>query len=182
MTESEWKTFLTEYNRELLSYEEVVEALPRKLIKAGWLGYADAAEGELRKAEKRLATNLPPSYRAFLRTSNGWCFPSISIFDLLPIAKVNWFREENQDWIDAYVGPSADLPPISDKEYFVYGCKQDCVKFRAEYLQTALQVSDTADGAVVLLNPKGNGKRGCLQIGFPVRSDIARFPNGWQPN
>jgi hypothetical protein len=153
MTESEWKTFLVEYNRELLSYEQVVEALPRELIKAGWLGYAGAPEDEVAATEKRLATRLPPSYRAFLKASNGWRFPSISIFDLLPAAKVIWFRDQNQDWIDAYAGPSAELQPISDKEYFVYGAKQDCVKFRTEYLKTALQVSDLGDGAVVLLNP-----------------------------
>lgn len=154
MSESEWKTFLAEYNRELLSYEQIVEALPREIIKTAWLGYSGASEDEVVATEKRLAASLPPSYRAFLRTSNGWRFPSVSIFDLLPATKVVWFREQNQDWIDAYVGPSAELPPISDKEYFVYGAKQDCVKFRAEYLQTALQVSDVGDGAVVLLNPK----------------------------
>lgn len=154
MNESEWKTFLTEYNRELLSYEQVVEALPRELIKAGWLGYNGAPEPEMAATEKRLATHLPPSYRAFLKASNGWRFPSVSILSLLPAAKVAWFREQNQDWIDAYIGPSAELPPISDKEYFVYGAKQDCVKFRTEYLQTALQISDVGDSGVVLLNPK----------------------------
>jgi hypothetical protein len=154
MTESEWKTFLADYNRELLSYEQIVESLPRKIIKAGQLGYAGASEAEVLKTEKRLRARLPPSYRAFLKTSNEWRFPSISIFDLLPAGKVAWFREKNQDWIDAYVGPSADLPPISDKEYFVYGAKQDCVKFRTAYLQTALQISAESDGAVVLLNPK----------------------------
>src|SRR3954468_17728672 len=101
MTESEWKTCLTEYNRELLSYEQVVEALPRELIKGGWLGYPGASEKEVAATEKRLATRLPPSYRAFLKASNGWRFPSVSIFDLRPAAKVAWFREENQDWIDA---------------------------------------------------------------------------------
>jgi len=154
MKETEWKSFLTEYNHELLSYEQVVEALPRELIKAGWLGYAGASDNEIETTEKRLGTRLPPSYRAFLKVSNGWRFPSVSIFDLLPAEKVVWFREQNQDWIDAYAGPAADLPPISDQEYFVYGAKQDCVKFRAEYLQTALQVSDEGDSAVVLLNPK----------------------------
>jgi hypothetical protein len=154
MTESEWKTFLADYNSELLSYEQIVEALPRKIVKAGQLGYNGASEDEVLKTEKRLATRLPPSYRAFLKASNGWRFPSISIFDLLPAGKVAWFRKRNQDWIDAYVGPSAELPPISDKEYFVYGAKQDCVKFRTEYLQTALQISAEADGAVVLLNPR----------------------------
>lgn len=154
MNESEWKAFLAEYNRELLSYEQVVEALPRELIKEGWLGYAGAAERELVAAEKRLATCLPPSYRAFLKVSNGWRFPSVSIFNLFPADKVAWFREQNQDWIDAYVGPAKELPPVSDKEYFVYGAKQSCLSFRTEYLQTALQISEEGDSAVVLLNPK----------------------------
>ncbi len=154
MNESEWKTFLTEYNRELMSYEQVVEALPRELIKTGWLGYPGATEEELTATEKRLATRLPLSYRSFLKASNGWRFPSVSIFDLLSADKVAWFREQNQDWIDAYVGPSAGMPPVPDEEYFVYGAKQDCVKLRTEYLQTALQISERGDGAVVLLNPK----------------------------
>ena len=154
MNESAWKTFLSEYNRELLSYEEIVEALPRELIKSGWLGYPGASGAELAAAEKRLATRLPPSYQAFLKTSNGWRFSSSSISELLPAAKVTWFRDQNQEWIDAYVGPSEGAPPIPDKKYFVYGARQDCVSFRAEYLQTALQISAEGDGAVVLLNPK----------------------------
>jgi hypothetical protein len=154
MNETSWKSFLTEYNRELMSYEEVVERLPSELIKADWLGYAGATESEIAAAEKRLATGLPPSYRAFLKVSNGWRFPSASIFDLRPLAMLTWFREQNQDWIDAYADPSAELPPISDEEYLVYGEKQDCVNFRPEYMQTALQISEIGDSAVVLLNPK----------------------------
>jgi hypothetical protein len=154
MNATKWKTFLTEYNRELLSYEEVVEALPRELIKAGWLGYPSASEAVVAATEKRLATHLPSSYRAFLKVSNGWKFPSVSIFDLLSAEKVTWFCEQNQDWIDAYVESSSEMPPISDKEYFVYGNKQDCVKFRTEYLQTALQISGVGDSSVLLLNPK----------------------------
>lgn len=154
MTESEWKTFLEEYNRELLAYEEIVEVLSRDVIRAGRLGYAAATVREVVETEKRLNTRLPPSYRAFLKTSNGWRFPSISIFDLLSADKLAWFHERNQDWIDAYVGPAPELLPISNKEYFVYGAKQDCVNFRREYLQTTLQISEVRDGAVVLLNPK----------------------------
>ena len=154
MNEAEWKSFLTEYNRELLSYEEIVEALPRDFLKAGWLGYDGAREAEIATTETRLGTRLPPSYRAFLKTSNGWRFPCVSIFDLLPAGKLAWFRERHQFWIDAYIGPMAGSAPLSDKEYLVYGPNQDCVQFRAEYLQTALQISEVGDSAVVLLNPE----------------------------
>jgi hypothetical protein len=110
MTESNWTTFLADYNRELLSYEEILEAVPRKLIKTGWLGNAGASEQSIRETEARLATVLPPSYRVFLKVSDGWRFPSVSICNLLPATKVAWFREQNQDWIDAYVGPAAGSP------------------------------------------------------------------------
>jgi len=154
MNETAWNSFLKEYNNELLSYEEVVEGLSPALIKEGWLGYTGATEKEIVRIEKRLAIKLPPSYRNFLKASNGWRFPSTFIFDLLPVEKIAWFKEQNQDWIDAYVGPSIDLPPVSDEEYFLYGEKQDCCKFRTEYLHTALQISEPGDSAVVLLNPK----------------------------
>ncbi|HTB84097.1 MAG TPA: SMI1/KNR4 family protein [Candidatus Sulfotelmatobacter sp.] len=154
MNKTEWEKFLSEYNRELLSYEEVVERLSSELIKAGWLGYAGTTEEEITAAEKRLAVKLPPSFRTFLKVSNGWRYPSEFIFDLLPVSKLIWFREKNQGWIDAYTNPSGELPTISDEEYFVYGNKQDSVNLRPEYLQAALQVSELGDSAVVLLNPK----------------------------
>ncbi|HTV39420.1 MAG TPA: SMI1/KNR4 family protein [Candidatus Sulfotelmatobacter sp.] len=154
MNESDWKIFLAEYNRELLSYEEVVEILPKEIINAGWLRYSGASEDKIEATETRLAIRLPPAYRAFLKASNGWRFSSISISDLWPAQKLTWFREHNQDWIDAYVGSSEELPPLSDKEYFVYGAKQDCVRFRPEYLETALQIAEVRDSAVILLNPK----------------------------
>src|SRR5581483_3109179 len=129
MNEAAWKLFLTEYNRELLSYETIIEALRCELVKAGWLGYPGASEEEVAATEKRLKNRLPPSYRTFLKVSNGWRFPSVSIPNLLPAAKVAWFRKENQAWIDAYTGPSAEPSSVSDREYHVYGAKQDCVKF-----------------------------------------------------
>lgn len=154
MNESEWITFLKVYNHELLSYEEVIEALPKQLVDKGWLGNDGASESEVRAIEQKLKTPLPASYRAFLKVSNGWRSPSLFISELRPAAKIAWFKDENQDWIDIYIGPNADLPKIHDNDYFVYGPNQDCVNFRNEYLATALQISEVCDTSVVLLNPK----------------------------
>ena len=154
MTESEWMAFLTEFNRELLSYEEVVQDAAPEDLKKGWLGFHGVDVAEMIATERRLGIRLPPSYREFLKASNGWRYPSISISYLRPLNKLALFHEQNQEWIDAFVRPSADLPRIPDEDYFVYGKKQDCVKFRPEYLQTAWQVSDVDDSAVVLLNPQ----------------------------
>ena len=154
MTESKWKRFLTKFNRELLSYQEVVKALDPEVLKAGWLGFPGLDASEIIATERRLGVRLPRSYREFLKFSNGWRFPSISVSYLRPLGDVGWFSEQNLAWIDAYVRPSAGLPPISDKKYFVYGKRQESVNFRPAYLQTALQISDVDDSAVVLLNPK----------------------------
>ena len=41
-----------------------------------------------------------------------------------------------------------------DEEYLVYGKTQDPARFRVEYLESALEISDTGDSAIYLLNPK----------------------------
>jgi len=98
---------------------------------------------------------LPPSYRAFLATTNGWREAGFFIHRLWPVQEIGWYAARHQDLIDAwmsgaeYYGPP---PPVPDEEYFVYGDQQAAL--RDEYLQTALEISeDTGDG-VCLLNPK----------------------------
>jgi len=118
------------------------------------MGFDGAKEEEVFALESGLGVRLPPSYRSFLKTSNGWRHPGSFVYDLWPTTKVVWFAEINQDWIDAYVEPSAGLPCLTDGEYFVYGERQDSVAFRTEYLQTALQISEEGDSAVYLLNPQ----------------------------
>lgn len=166
MNESDWKSFLTDYNRELLSYEELVEDLPAEVLRSKWMGYPGASEADMTNLEQRLGTRLPPSYRAFLKVSNGWRSPSIFIHDLLPVSGIGWFQERNQDWIDAYADPDSSFPPIPDADYLAYGEQQSASNFRAEYLQTALQVSERCDGAVLLLNPKIFGPTGEWEVWF----------------
>jgi hypothetical protein len=116
---------------------------------------------------------LPPSYRAFLVTTNGWCDAGFFIHKLWPVQEIEWYAARHQDLIDAwmsgvsYYGPA---PPVSDEEYFVYGDQQAAL--RDEYLQTALEISeDTGDG-VCLLNPK---------VVFPDREWEAWFFAHWIP-
>ncbi|HSI12870.1 MAG TPA: SMI1/KNR4 family protein [Chthoniobacter sp.] len=157
MNEDEWKAFLTEYSRELLADERVRRSLPPEVVESGWLGFAPAGEEEIAAAEARLGTQFPPSYRSFLRVSNGWRNASASIWKMWPGWQIAWFKERNQEWIDAYLEPALEEPrpqPLSDAEYLVYGDEQDTVRYREEYLQTALEISDRGDDAILLLNPR----------------------------
>lgn len=137
MTTTEaWKTFLNRH---------------ASAVKASrWPGSPGASVDQLTQAEKRLAIQLPPSYRTFLHASNGWTQASRSVPILLPIENIQWFRKLHREWILAYqFSEPLDLP---EAEYFDYA-KSDSVQFCPRHLQHTLCVSDIGDDAVLLLNP-----------------------------
>ena len=89
-----------------------------------------------------------------MQTSNGWRNSGGFIYRIWSTNEIAWFRERNQQWIDAYSAPHNNLPTIPDRDYYVYGKDQDPVTLRVEYLQTALEISDVGDSAIYLLNPQ----------------------------
>jgi hypothetical protein len=163
-----WRQFLKQVSRDLLEDISIREDLPDDVIAAGWLGYNGASEIEIVALENRLGKRLPPSYRTFLAETNGWRNCGPFIYKLWPCSDVRWFQDRNQDWIDAYVHPENNgieiIYPngrsrpeprrLTDEEYLVYGEEQDSCRFRTEYLQSALEISDVGDSAILLLNPE----------------------------
>jgi hypothetical protein len=159
----DWKTFLSQWTEELLRRvkESSEFEIPPDVLESNWLGFPGATESQLRSAEARLGTMLPPSYRDFLKTTNGWR----QIQDWLPataghflsVEEIDWFPVKHRAWIDGWTqGAQSQGGPfdIPDEQYFVYGSEQDACHMRAEYLETALAISDRGDGAIYLLNPK----------------------------
>jgi cell wall assembly regulator SMI1 len=91
----DWKTFLSRWSRELMNTELASRVEPRP-DSPDWLGYAPASEEEIRKLEARLGLALPPSYRAFLLTSNGWRRTTSFIGSIRPVGEVTWLRLEDR--------------------------------------------------------------------------------------
>jgi hypothetical protein len=161
-----WERFLKRWSQELLkSMGEERFKLPLEVIQSGWLGYPGASEEQIACAEARLETTLPPSYREFLKVTNGWRQTTPFIDKLWSTEDLEWFSLRHQAWIDAFVErytndsverlePHLGEPSISDREYFVYGDAQDCSQLRVEYLQTTLEISEKGDAAIYLLNPQ----------------------------
>jgi hypothetical protein len=173
MATFDWRDFLMQWSRELLACADIAAAVGPEVARSGWLGYPPAGGEEIAAAEARLGARLPPSYRAFLSTTNGWREAGFFIHNLWPVAEIEWYAARHQDLIDAwmaganYYGPA---PPVLDAEYFVYDNTQTAL--RDEYLQTALEISeDTGDG-VCLLNP---------QVVFPDGEWEAWFFAHWIP-
>jgi cell wall assembly regulator SMI1 len=151
MADIDWDSFLRQWSRQIIDTGKYNHSLPPDVIASGWLGFPGATEEQLQEAESRLGVQLPPSYRQFLATTNGWRMTGTFIYRLWSTEEVDWFRTRNQDWIDAYTEAGAD--PVPDSQYFVYGPEQDPIWMRPEYLPTMLEVSDTGQEAIYLLNP-----------------------------
>ncbi len=118
------------------------------------MGFAPATSDEIHELERRIGAALPESYKQFLAESNGWRQSGGFIYEVWPCAKVNWFRVEHQDWIDAYTEPAKGDPPLPLPQHCVYGPDQRADEFRLEFLQSTLMISDVGDSAVYLLNPE----------------------------
>jgi hypothetical protein len=131
----DWRGFLERWSAEWLRVAGYRAELPADVVASGWLGYPGATEAEIAALEAHLGIGLPPSYRAFLRVSNGWRATSPFISRLWSTEEVEWLAVRNQGLIDVYAEYPADE------------------MWESRYLRTALEVSDWGDAAIYLLNP-----------------------------
>ncbi|ESA34182.1 cell wall assembly cell proliferation coordinating knr4 [Leptolyngbya sp. Heron Island J] len=155
--------------------EDRINQLPTEVIESGWLGYPGATEELIVQTEVRLQTTLPPSYRNFLKVSNGWRQTTPFIYRMWSIEEVEWFSIRNPTWLEQFILENNEIQQaqshnnnglscpqeISDRDYFVYGERQDCSKLRIEYLRNTLEISDRGESSIYLLNPQvvtGNGE------------------------
>lgn len=134
--EGEWRKFL--------------EAHARACDAVEWPGCPSANDLKIKQVEEHLGIALPPSYRTFLKTSNGWQIASRSVPVLRPVEKLRWFGKEYREWTAAYKCHSR--VEAFSKEYFDYR-SVDVVDFEPNHLKNALCISELGDDAVVLLNP-----------------------------
>jgi cell wall assembly regulator SMI1 len=142
------KTTLTDISRIQLADQSIATQVSERKAASWWLGEPGATEAEISSTEQRLSMRLPPSYRAFLAESNGFDHIGPFIYRLYNAAEIDWFRVRNQDWIEAYQ-TGDDISPEEHLED-----PKNCVRFRASYLSSCLQISEEGDSAVVLLNPE----------------------------
>ncbi|MBE9066068.1 SMI1/KNR4 family protein [Leptolyngbya cf. ectocarpi LEGE 11479] len=164
MTTFNWSEFLTQWSQDILESTQDKSPGEQEPQQAPWLGYAGATEEQISAAEARLGMTLPPSYRAFLKTSNGWQETTPFIKHLWSVDKITRFAANHPAWLRQWIkryydNSSSDTngasspSTLSDEDYFVYGDDQDCRHIRMNYLETALEISEVNDNAIYLLNP-----------------------------
>jgi hypothetical protein len=183
----DWRPFLSRWSREALAADPATPGYDRAApAPPGWLGAPGATEAQLAALEARLGAALPPSYRAFLQVSNGWGRTTPFIDHLWSSEEVDWFAVRNQDWVDAWTGAYSyageALPTVPDATYLQYGEDQDCALLRLEYLQSALEISETGDSAIYLLNPQIVTPAGEWEAWFFATwlPGARRYPSFWE--
>ena len=140
--------YATKYEDWIEPYSKELEAISKenKIVNKG------ASSEALLEAQKRLNTKLPNSYIDFLKYSNGLLMPDRFV-NLLPIEYVDWFYNLNQEWVDIWL-EGGDEDEGEEYKDVITG---NPVEFKLYDLKDALQISDTLEGDVLLLNP--NKKR-----------------------
>jgi hypothetical protein len=154
MDEFDWRSFLEEFGGELLEEDDVRYGLPDEVVASGWLGFDGASEPDLQALEHRLGVRLPPSYRTFLATCNGWRTTGPEMIQLWPTEGVSRLRDIDPQIIAIWSNDTG-LHRIPDEECFVYGDKQVCTNIRREHIADMLAVSsrDWANQDYPWLNP-----------------------------
>ncbi len=153
MPEFDWKPFLEAWSKAVLSSDNLPYFnLPQSVIDSEWLGYPGATEAEITAAEKRLGKTLPPSYREFLKVSNGWRQTGHFINDLWTVDRIDWHRILNPQNIRIWQADDYEIDNDPDPWQRRGGYHiSEVVDFRP--LAHALQISDWGDEEILLLNP-----------------------------
>jgi hypothetical protein len=112
---------------------------------------------------------LPPSYRAFLKCSNGWRNTGFFIDRLWSTDDLEWFRVRHQEWIsDWNLGEAHDATTNP-------GQPTGGGSYEGAALPFTLEISDVGDSAIYLLNPRAERSEVLQQL-EPRRGAIPFVP------
>src|SRR4051812_28525489 len=149
-TVDQWRAFLQQWSDEWLATDE---PFPASVRRSRWLGFKPATEDQIEKLERRLGYRLPPSYRAFLLTTNGWRRTGWMVERIRPANKVEWLDVDDPQLLDAWThgesmiaGADADrgeFDGATRAEYFSYTGEP---WHNREHLRQSLKIADPVDG------------------------------------
>ena len=148
----DWKNFLQKVSDTVIQSGDLLDRFSD--ADGNWLGFNGLSDKEIKNEEIHLGTNLPPSYKAFIETINGFKQLSCFVWDILPIEKIDWLKNVDPGLVEVYTVMFKDEFETTDEEYFVYGEEQQPTTFRSSYFESCLAVSGYGDATILLLNPE----------------------------
>ncbi len=113
MPRMDWKPWLSRWSAEWIQSSEPAELDPQ-VLRDRWLGFAPASEEAVAAAEARLGLPLPPSYRDFLLTTDGWRDAGSFVWRMRDTATLGWLRDIEPYW-EGWEELSEEEPAESNK-------------------------------------------------------------------
>ncbi|MCB9457585.1 MAG: SMI1/KNR4 family protein [Anaerolineaceae bacterium] len=156
----DWTTWLKRWNTLLIEkldpddypyYEPgVIQA-----VRSGWLGSEASSQEQIEELETRLGKVLPPSYRQFLRVSNGFQQPGMLVPRLLSCRDVDWLHVIEKDSFDSWLTWRAQ--ELSRTEQ-----RGDDTRFFLQHIESMVVISEkeVSGSARYLLNAARAGTDG----------------------
>lgn len=164
--EASWRDLLKEFSEIAISMPDIRRHLSGEQVSQGWLGKPPATDNAIAEAEARLGIDLPPSYKAFLRISNGWSWPSPFVHKISPVERIAPFVQENAEWVEICT------------DITIYGSLNPWQLI----LPSTIQLSDydgSWDCVVYLLNPTERNSGGELQAWTLGEEGASRSQSFW---
>lgn len=114
----------------------------------GTLGFPGADEADIAAAEARLGTRFPPSYREFLKASNGWeAMGAAAPGKLWSTTEIEWLSVRNQELIE-----DAGTFECGPEMHLAQQLRDPCW-YHGPYMERALEISDWGDACILFLCP-----------------------------
>uniref|UniRef100_UPI003518448B SMI1/KNR4 family protein n=1 Tax=Streptomyces calvus TaxID=67282 RepID=UPI003518448B len=145
----DWRSFLHRWSGEWadsLSDDDSRGGDDETARQARWLGFPPASEARIAAMEERLGRRMPPSYREFLRVSDGWRHAGGFVWLLAGTADAHWHDNESgladmfEEYLDEDAGPEE--------------------RRHADVWRRGLQLDVESDATRVLLDPEDVGEDG----------------------
>ncbi|MEU6743545.1 SMI1/KNR4 family protein [Streptosporangium sandarakinum] len=141
-----WKPFLERWSEEWAALHDAEPPSGTgEPVGETWLGFPPASEEEVREAEARLGRTLPPSFREFLLTTNGWRNAGHFVWRLRGTDDLGWLRDLDPMWVESYGTVAHEYEGAAEQ---------------AATVRRALLISGEADAGVLFLDPEDVDEHG----------------------
>jgi hypothetical protein len=147
----DWRTFLETYSQELLAANDLWLDVPDEVRRAGWMGFAPAAEAAIVAAEHRLGRALPALLRSFYAVSNGWRQTGYFVFNVLPVEELGWLSQREPYLYELTCGVEQTPGPWQDDPGNVR--LQEYREEQGSRVMRSQVISSEGDAATWLLDP-----------------------------
>ncbi|MFD2471296.1 SMI1/KNR4 family protein [Amycolatopsis silviterrae] len=131
----DWKPWLSRWSAEWVRSAEPDELDP-DVQRERWLGFAPASEAAIAATEARLGQPLPPSYRDFLLTTDGWRHAGCFVWRMRDTADLGWLRDIEPYWEEWEDLSDAEPDPDGGNKF-----------------SRGLMISRDADAGILFLDP-----------------------------